>query len=107
MEDQPLVTVVRAELVRGHRPVVVSEARRFRLPGFPFLKGVDTLQVPVYIGPQRPGWKAVRRQRKLPVTQDQSASRRKGCLQRPRSERQIPMAPGTSSEDTSLVECKR
>lgn len=50
MEDQPLVTVVRAELVRGHRPVVVSEARRFRLPGFPFLKGVDTLQVPVYIG---------------------------------------------------------
>ena len=56
---------------------------------------------------QRPGWKAVRRQRKLPVTQDQSASRRKGCLQRPRSERQIPMAPGTSSEDTSLVECKR
>lgn len=30
-EDQPLVTVVRAELVRGHRPVVVSE-------------------VPVYIG---------------------------------------------------------
>ena len=26
-QDQPMVSVIRAELVRGHRPVVVSEAR--------------------------------------------------------------------------------
>lgn len=47
-QEQPLVTVVRAELVRGHRPVVVSEASiAASLPGRTM---TVFFQVPVYIG---------------------------------------------------------